>query len=96
MAARAVRGVSGTYWTEDERTQLRRLHENGLSQSQMAAMLGRTKNSVHRQLTNLGLVSSERNPVRPRAERPTPRPVGHPRAPKTTLPPLPSLMDDGR
>lgn len=96
MAVRAVRGVSGTHWTDEERALLRQMIENGLSQSQIGKMLGRTKNSVHRQLTNLGLVSSDRNPVRPRAERPAPRPVGHPRAPKTTLPPLPSLMDDGR
>jgi hypothetical protein len=87
--------MKGTYWTEEERALLRQLLANGLSQNQMARMLGRTKHSVHRQLVNLGLVSGDRNPVRPHAERPAPRPVGHPRAPKTTLPPLPSLMDEG-
>jgi Helix-turn-helix domain len=81
-------GVKGVPWTDEERQQLRRLHDNGMSQSQIAQAMGRSKNSIHRQLANIGLIRSDRNSVV--AERAEP---GRPtlRAPRTTLPPLPSL-----
>jgi hypothetical protein len=82
-----MRGVVRVPWTDAERAKLRRLHDNGLSQPQIAALLGRTKNSVHRQLANLGLVPSDRPGAHPK--------VARPRSPKTTLPPLPSLSMRG-
>lgn len=81
---------SSTPWSDAERAQLRRFHENGISQAQMGALLGRTKNSVHRQLSNMGLCRSERNPVK--AHTGGRRPTERLHAPKTTLAPLPSLM----
>jgi hypothetical protein len=83
-----MRGYEMVPWTDEERQQLRRLHDNGLSQGMIAKAMGRSKNSIHRQLANLGLIRSDRNsamvaPV-------TPGHTTH-RAPRTTLPPLPSL-----
>jgi IS30 family transposase len=86
-----MRAVERTPWTEEEREQLRRLCENGLSQGQIGKMMGRSKHSVSRQMRNLGLAKNERNPVGGVvADR---RHVRQ-RAPLTTLPPLPSLADD--
>jgi IS30 family transposase len=86
-----VRGVVATPWTDEERAQLRRMHANGMRQNQIAKAMGRSKNSIHRQLANLGLIRSDRNSAVVRHLEP-----GHAthRAPKTTLPPLPSLMDE--
>jgi hypothetical protein len=83
-----MRGVERIPWTDEERTQLRRLHDNGLGQNQIAKAMGRSKNSIHRQLGNLGLIRSERNSAV--VARVAPGHATH-RAPKTTLPPLPSL-----
>jgi hypothetical protein len=80
--------MTGTPWTEDELQQLRRLHENGISQSKIGAMLGRTKHSVHRQLMNLGL-SGGAPPHAPAKPRQQPRAQ---RAGLTTLEQLPSLL----
>ena len=71
---------------------LRRLHAAGLTQRQIAAQLGRTHDSVARKMRQLRLVQ--------RIGRPADHPVGekatHPqRAGLVTLPPLPSLADDG-
>ena len=82
-----VRGYEQVPWTDEERQQLRRLHDNGMSQGQIAQAMGRSKNSIHRQLANLGLVRSERNSV---VVKPAPGHAAH-RSPRTTLPPLPSL-----
>jgi hypothetical protein len=81
--------MTGTPWTEDELQQLRRLHENGISQSKIGAMLGRTKHSVHRQLMNLGLGGGTPPPHDPAKPRQQPRAQ---RAGLTTLEPLPSLQ----
>ena len=89
----SMRGVERKPWTDAERAKLRELHRAGkLSQSQMGARLGRSKNSVHRQLANLGLVKGERNQSIPDGRRT----VTEPRrvVPRTTLPPLPSLMTE--
>lgn len=74
-------------WSEEEREQLRRLHENGLSHTQIAAHMGRSKNSVSRQIVRLKL--APRSPNTHPMQR-----AGPPRAPRTTLPPLPSLRVD--
>jgi hypothetical protein len=88
----SMRGVVAVPWTEEERAQLRRLHENGVSRKQMAAMLGRSTNSVQQQLRAMGLVSSNPAPIKPRAADKPHAPVAK-RSPKTTLPPLLSLME---
>lgn len=82
------RSVQRTPWTEDERTLLRQLIENGLSQSQAGVHLGRSKNSVHRQLATMGIVYNER------ADVVTAKATAARHAPKHTLPPLPSLRLD--
>ena len=86
----SMRGYEHVPWTDAEREQLRRMFRNNMTQTQIGKAMGRSKNSIHRQLANLGLVRSDRNSA---VVRPAP---GHPthRAPKTTLPPLPSLMQD--
>ena len=75
-------------WSDEEREQLRRLHENGLSQDQIAAHLGRSKNSVSRQMVRMKLAprSPKTHPIR--------AVIAPLRAGRTTLPPLPSLRDD--
>jgi Helix-turn-helix domain len=83
-----MRGYEMVPWTDEERQQLRRLHDNGMTQTQIGKAMGRSKNSIHRQMANMGLVRSDRNSAVVRHVTP-----GHAvhRAPGTTLPPLPSL-----
>jgi hypothetical protein len=83
-----MRGYEQVPWTDAERQQLRRLHDNGMSQTQIGKAMGRSKNSIHRQMANMGLVRSDRNSAV--VARVTPGHAVH-RSPKTTLPPLPSL-----
>jgi IS30 family transposase len=85
-----MRGYEQVPWTDEERQQLRRLHDNGMSQGLIAKAMGRSKNSVHRQMANMGLVRSERNSAV--VAHVTPGHAVH-RAPRTTLPPLPSLRE---
>jgi hypothetical protein len=88
-----TKGVVMRHWTDEERALLRRLHQSGtVSQSQMGARLGRSKNSVHRQLALLGLVYNERKPAVIQHTAAKATAARH--APRTTLPPLLSLMDD--
>jgi hypothetical protein len=74
-------------WTDEERVQLRRLRENGLTLGQIAALMGRSKDSVHRQTRYLGLPKAA--PV----ALPQAVPVVVERSPRVTLPPLPSLVE---
>ena len=76
-------------WTDEERVQLRRLRENGLTLGQIAALMGRSKDSVHRQTRYLGLLKA--SPVASPRSAPLAAPLG--RSPKVTLPPLPSLAE---
>lgn len=91
-----MRGVVAIPWTDEERRQLRQLHANGLTQPQIAAMLGRTHHSVQRQCRYLGLKGTHNTPIKPRSTKPQP-PRRHylDPAPKSTLPPLPSLSMRG-
>ena len=75
-------------WSEAEREQLRRLRANGIGLRQAAHLLGRTKDSVARQIRRMEL---DRRVVPP----PPPRKPLQPLAPGVrTLPLLPSeLMD---
>jgi hypothetical protein len=76
-------------WTDEERVQLRRLRENGLTLGQIAALMGRSKDSVHRQTRYLGLPKPDRVPAAPVVAVSREAPL---RSPKVTLPPLPSLV----
>jgi hypothetical protein len=87
-----MKHVTQTPWTDEERAMLRRLRANGLGATRIGLMMGRSKNSVDKQLRYLAL----NVPPAPRPAKPPPRPTGRPPAPKTTLPPLPSLRGDGR
>ena len=78
-------------WSDEERQQLRRLFENGLSLAQMGQMLGRSKYAVERQVRYLGLVRSGARKGVPEAPKSDGR-IAH-RVPKVTLPPLPSLSE---
>lgn len=70
---------------------LRRLRANGVGRAQIAVMMGRSENSISRQIQYLGL--GVRNAPRP-AQPPKPRRDTPNRAGATTLPPLPSLRTD--
>lgn len=83
-----MKGIIQTPWTDEERAMLRRLRANGVGRVQIAVMMGRSKNSVSRQMQYLGL--GVRNAPRP-AKPPKPRRDTPNRAGKTTLEPLPSL-----
>lgn len=78
-------------WEEHEVEKLRSWRAEGLSNAEISRRLGRTQRSVAAKLNGLGLPSAERRPP-PRKPRTVPEPVH--RAPRTTLPPLPSLRDD--
>lgn len=88
-----MRGITVTPWSDAERDQLRRLADNGLSQGQIATMMGRTKASVHRQFAILGLTPNAPTPVKRPEARTHPKTAI--RAGRTTLPPLPSLSMRG-
>lgn len=69
---------------------LRRLRANGLGTVKISVMMGRSKNSISRQLKYLEL--GTRNAPRP-SQPPAPRRDTPNRAGATTLPPLPSLRE---
>jgi hypothetical protein len=82
-----MKGVVATPWTDEERAMLRRLRANGLGATRIGLMMGRSKNSVDKQLRCLAL-NVPQAPKRPSHDA-----GGGIRAGKTTLPPLPSLAD---
>jgi hypothetical protein len=84
-----MKHVTQTPWTDEERAMLRRLRANGLGATRIGLMMGRSKNSVDKQLRYLALNA----PQAPRQAKPLPGPPGRPPAPKVTLLPLPSLAD---
>jgi IS30 family transposase len=72
---------------------LRRLHAAGLTQRQIAAQLGRTHDSVARKMRQLRLTKGGLRAADGTFAGDKP---AHPqRAGLVTLPPLPSLADDG-
>jgi hypothetical protein len=90
-----MKHVVQTPWTDEERAMLRRLRQNGVGTVKIAVMMGRSKNSITRQLRYLEL--GTRNVPRPASpeapERSSHEAGGGIRAGKTTLPPLPSLAE---
>jgi hypothetical protein len=80
-------------WTAADIAQLRYLARMGLSMSQIGDKLGRSKHSVQRKVHDLGLPTGRRErPYRAAGESHTKGDTL--RAPRTTLPPLPSLQHD--
>jgi hypothetical protein len=82
-----MKGVVQTPWTDEERAMLRRLRANGLGATRIGLMMGRSKNSVDKQLRYLALnVPQAPRPARPTSPEPPKRVRGG-----SSLPPLPSL-----
>lgn len=85
-----MRSVTQTPWSDEERAMLRRLRANGLGLKACATMMGRSYHSVTRQVRYLGL--QIRLPPKPKqAPAEPPKRMG-----RTSLPPLPSLMDEAK
>jgi hypothetical protein len=84
-------------WTPAEEKQLRQLRKNGVSLDEIAKILHRSYSVVGRKCRAMGLTNPTVHRVAPSpkaalaAER---HPDATKRAPKTTLPPLPSLRDE--
>ena len=88
----SMKHVVSVPWSEDERTLLRQLWENGLGPVLIGRMLGRSKYSVTKQtqmlhLPKMRVQPGETPPPEPRAPRPQPLRPG-----ARTLPPLPSEL----
>jgi hypothetical protein len=89
-AMATMRHVVSTPWTDEERTLLRQLWENGLGPVLIGRLMGRSKYSVTKQTQTLRLPPQRPQPSfapEPRQPRPQPLPRG-----ARTLPPLPSEM----
>jgi hypothetical protein len=84
-----MKGVVQTPWTDEERAMLRRLRQNGLGATRIGVMMGRSKNSVEKQLRYLALNQPAQQP-KPKGSHDA---GGGIRAGRTTLPLLPSLQD---
>jgi hypothetical protein len=80
-----MKHVTQTPWTDEERAMLRRLRANGLGATRIGLMMGRSKNSVDKQLRYLNVPQAPR-PQRPASPEPPKRVRGG-----SSLPPLPSL-----
>ena len=88
-----MKHVVSTPWTDEERTLLRQLWENGLGPVLIGRMLGRSKYSVTKQTQALHLPKMRQQPggeTPPRAPQPRPQPL---RPGARTLPPLPSELN---
>lgn len=73
-------------WSDEERARLRRLRANGYGAVRISQLMGRTKNSVSRQMQALGLGKLPTSHKKgARTARAKPLPPG-----ASTLPPLPS------
>ena len=87
-----MKHVVSVPWTDEERTLLRQMWENGLGPVLIGRMLGRSKYSVTKQTQTLRLPPQRPQPglappPEPRAPRPQPLRPG-----ARTLPPLPSEL----
>jgi hypothetical protein len=91
-AMATMRHVVSTPWTDEERTLLRQLWENGLGPVLIGRLMGRSKYSVTKQTQTLRL--PPQRPQRGLAPAPEPRqPRPQPLRPGArTLPPLPSEL----
>jgi hypothetical protein len=90
----AMKHVISVPWSDEERTLLRQLWENGLGPVLIGRLMGRSKYSVTKQAHALHLPKMRQQPgevptPEPRQPRPQPLPKG-----ARTLPPLPSELDE--
>jgi hypothetical protein len=92
----SMKHVISVPWTDEERTTLRRMWENGMGVTLLGRMLGRSKYSVRSEIDTLKLgprgsvvAPPERPPGRVVLARAQPKPLP---ANARTLPPLPSEM----
>jgi hypothetical protein len=87
-----MKHVVSVPWTDEERTTLRRMWENGMGPVLIARLLGRSKYSVTKQTQMLHLPKMRQQP----GETPPPEPRQRPPQPlrpgARTLPPLPSEL----
>jgi hypothetical protein len=89
-----MKHVVSTPWTDEERTLLRQMWENGLGPVLIGRMLGRSKYSVTKQTQMLHLPKMRQQPGEAPAPKPRQRPPQPLRPGAHTLPPLPSEMAD--
>ena len=92
-----MKHVVSTPWTDEERTTLRQMWENGIGCTNLGRMLGRSKYSVRSEIETLKLgprgsvvALPERPPGRVVQARARPQPL---RPGARTLPPLPSELN---
>jgi len=90
----SMKHVTPVPWTDEERTTLRRMWENGMGPVLIGRMLGRSKYSVTKQTQALQLPKMRQQPGEtppPEPRQPRPQPL---RPGARTLPPLPSELHD--
>lgn len=78
-------------WIPQDIEELRKLHASGLTPKQIAAKLGRSKNSIMSKLWRLGLCDPAQNPILLQSKPKEPRAPRAPRAPRTRARGVPSL-----
>jgi hypothetical protein len=87
-----MKHVVSVPWTDEERTTLRRMWENGMGPTLIGKLLGRSKYSVTKQTQALHLPKMRQQPgaaPAPEPRQPRPQPL---RPGARTLPPLPSEL----
>jgi hypothetical protein len=88
-----MKHVVSVPWTDEERTTLRQMWQNGMGVTLLGRMLGRSKYSVAKQVRALRL-GPRGGPVAPPQPPPHRQPQPQPLRPGAhTLPPLPSEMN---
>jgi hypothetical protein len=87
-----MKDVISVPWTDEERTTLRQMWQNGMGVTLLGRMLGRSKYSVAKQVRALRL-GPRGGPVAPPQPPPHRQPPPQPLRPGAhTLPPLPSEL----
>lgn len=84
-----MRHVVSIPWSDEERALLRQLRENGLGPVAISQLMGRSKYSITRQMTAMGLPPRPAPDMTPRNRPPPAQPL---RRGARTLPPLPSEL----
>ena len=87
-----MKHVISVPWTDEERTALRRMWENGMGPTLIGRMLGRSKYSVTKQTQALHLPRHRMPPSLAPTPEPRQRPPQPLRPGARTLPPLPSEL----
>jgi hypothetical protein len=87
-----MKHVISVRWSDEERTTLRQMWENGMGPALIGRMLGRSKCSVTKQTQTLKLPPQRPRPTLAPPPEPRPQPL---RPGARTLPPLPSELQEG-